>query len=96
MLSTPEGHDKPAKYPVMFRSADLVIVSKSDLLPLLDDFDPQYATRCLRELASVAPVMELSAKTGAGLDAWFGWIRDQRRAWVSQAASAPAAAGDSA
>ena len=93
LLSTPEGHDKPAKYPVMFRSADLVIVSKSDLLPLLDDFDPQYATRCLRELASTAPVMELSAKSGAGLDAWCDWLREQRQALSSQA-NAAAAAGN--
>jgi hydrogenase nickel incorporation protein HypB len=94
LLSTPEGHDKPAKYPVMFRSADLVVVSKSDLLPLLDDFDPQYATRCLRELASTAPVMELSAKSGAGLDAWCDWIREQRHALSTQEGAAAAAAGD--
>ncbi len=96
LLSTPEGHDKPAKYPVMFRSADLVLISKSDLLPLLDDFDPAYATRCLRELASEAPVLEVSAKTGAGLNDWVGWIRAEL-ARIRDAAgrSANAAAGDS-
>ena len=52
LLSTPEGHDKPAKYPVMFRAADLMLVTKSDLLPVLDDFDPAIAERCLRELAT--------------------------------------------
>ncbi len=40
LLSTPEGHDKPEKYPVMFRAADLVLITKSDLLAVLDDFDP--------------------------------------------------------
>ena len=75
LLSTPEGHDKPAKYPVMFRSADLVVISKADLLPVLEDFDPHYATRCLRELASVAPVLEVSAKNGAGLSDWLDWVR---------------------
>ena len=45
LLSTPEGHDKPAKYPVMFRAADLVLLTKSDLLAVLDDFDPAEALR---------------------------------------------------
>ncbi len=75
LLSTPEGHDKPAKYPVMFRAADLVLVTKADLLPVLDDFDPAYAESCLRELASEAPVVELSARKGTGLDAWLDWLR---------------------
>jgi hydrogenase nickel incorporation protein HypB len=74
LLSTPEGHDKPAKYPVMFRAADLVLLSKSDLLPVLDDFDPAVAHRCLQQLANPAPMMELSAKTGAGLQGWLGWV----------------------
>jgi len=74
LLSTPEGHDKPAKYPVMFRAADLVLLSKSDLLTVLDDFDPDVAQRCLQQLANPAPMMELSAKTGAGMQAWLGWI----------------------
>ncbi len=78
LLSTPEGHDKPAKYPVMFRGAELVIISKADLLPVLDDFDPAYATNCLRQLANTAPVLEVSAKTGAGIDAWLEWLHAQR------------------
>jgi len=75
LLSTPEGHDKPAKYPVMFRAADLVVIAKADLLPVLDDFDPEYATSCLRQLASQAPVMEVSARSGAGVNEWLGWVR---------------------
>ena len=74
LLSVPEGDDKPAKYPVMFRAADLVLLSKSDLLPILDDFQPDNARRHLRELASAAPVIELSAKNEDGLDAWFHWL----------------------
>jgi len=77
LLSTPEGHDKPSKYPVMFRSADLVVISKADLLPVLEDFDPDYATRCLRQLASIAPVLQVSAKTGTGIDAWLDWVRTE-------------------
>ncbi len=75
LLSTPEGHDKPAKYPVMFRAADAVLISKADLLPVLDDFDPSYAERCLRELASEAPVLEVSSKNGSGIAAWINWLR---------------------
>ena len=74
LLSIPEGDDKPAKYPVMFRAADLVLLSKSDLLPVLDDFQPDNARRHLRELASDAPVFELSAKNAAGMDAWVHWL----------------------
>jgi len=75
LLSTPEGHDKPSKYPVMFRAADLVVITKADLLPVLDDFDPEYATSCLRQLASQAPVLEISARSGAGVVEWIDWIR---------------------
>jgi hydrogenase nickel incorporation protein HypB len=77
LLSTPEGHDKPAKYPVMFRAADLVLISKSDLLPVLGDFDPSSAEDCLRQLASVAPVIELSARSGDGMAAWLDWLRER-------------------
>ena len=75
LLSTPEGHDKPAKYPVMFRAADLVLITKSDLLAVLDDFDPAEALACVRQLASVAPVVEISAKTGAGMQRWLDWVQ---------------------
>ncbi|MGB5607223.1 MAG: hydrogenase nickel incorporation protein HypB [Gammaproteobacteria bacterium] len=77
LLSVPEGDDKPAKYPVMFRGADLVLLSKIDLLPVLDDFQPEKAVRYLRELANPAPVYELSARNGAGMDQWLHWLREQ-------------------
>jgi len=75
LLSTPEGHDKPAKYPVMFRGAELVVISKADLLEVLDDFDPAYATDCVRQLANEAPVIKVSAKTGNGMAAWLEWVQ---------------------
>jgi hydrogenase nickel incorporation protein HypB len=75
LLSVPEGDDKPAKYPVMFRTADLVLLSKCDLLPVLDDFRPDNARRYLRDLASRAPVIELSAKNAAGMDTWIHWLQ---------------------
>ena len=77
LLSTPEGDDKPAKYPVMFRAADLVMISKADLLDVLDDFDPAKALAYLRQLANPAPLFELSAKTGAGMSLWVDWIRNE-------------------
>lgn len=77
LLSVPEGDDKPAKYPVMFRTADIVIISKSDLLPVLDDFDPENAKRYLRQLASTAPVIELSSKNKSGMPQWLDWISQQ-------------------
>lgn len=79
LLSVTEGDDKPAKYPVMFRAADLLLFSKIDLLPVLDDFKPVRAIEHLRRLASSVPVFEVSAKTGQGLDAWFDWLRAEVR-----------------
>ncbi len=77
LLSVTEGDDKPAKYPVMFRATDLMLLSKSDLLAVLDDFDPAKAEHYLRQLANAAPVIPLSAKTGDGLALWIDWLRKQ-------------------
>lgn len=77
LLSVTEGDDKPAKYPVMFRAADAVLMTKSDLLPILDDFDPVRAETHLRNLASDAPMIRLSARRGLGLEAWLHWLRSE-------------------
>jgi hydrogenase nickel incorporation protein HypB len=77
LLSTPEGDDKPAKYPVMFRAADLVLITKSDLLEVLDDFDPAAAERCVRDIANPAPIFNVSSKTGLGMDTWLDWVRQE-------------------
>jgi hydrogenase nickel incorporation protein HypB len=82
LLSVTEGDDKPAKYPVMFRAADLMLVSKTDLLAVLDDFDPASAERHLRNLANEAPVIDVSVKNTDSLDQWLDWLRrevDQHR-----------------
>jgi hydrogenase nickel incorporation protein HypB len=78
LLSTPEGDDKPAKYPVMFRAADLVLITKSDLLEVLGDFDPARAETCLRNLANTAPLLELSSRDGTGIDSWLSWLSSAR------------------
>jgi hydrogenase nickel incorporation protein HypB len=77
LLSVTEGDDKPEKYPVMFRIADHVLISKADLLPVLDDFDPNRARRAVEALAPGTPVSLVSAKTGEGMDAWIAWIEDR-------------------
>ncbi len=77
LLSVTEGDDKPAKYPVMFRASDLMLLSKRDLLAVLDDFDPAQARQHLRNLANPAPVIELSAKTGEGLQGWLDWLQQE-------------------
>jgi hydrogenase nickel incorporation protein HypB len=75
LLSVTEGDDKPAKYPVMFRAADAMLITKTDLLAVIDEFDPDRATRAFRELANEGPVLPVSAKTGVGLEAWLAWLR---------------------
>jgi len=80
LLSVTEGDDKPAKYPVMFRAADLMLLTKSDLLDVLDDFDTAKAERHLRELANPAAVMTLSARRPESLGPWLDWLRAAVRA----------------
>ena len=75
LLSVTEGDDKPAKYPVMFRAADLLLISKADLLGVIDDFDPDRCEKHLRNLANPAPVIRLSGRSGFGLADWLGWLR---------------------
>jgi hydrogenase nickel incorporation protein HypB len=76
ILSVTEGEDKPLKYPHMFRSATLMILNKTDLLPYLD-FDVGRVVANAREVNPDIEVLEVSARTGAGLDQWYGWIRRQ-------------------
>ena len=87
LLSVPEGDDKPAKYPVMFRTSDLVLISKCDLLPILDDFNPENAKKYLHDIASTAPVLELSSKDRSGMPQWLDWISQQiaeRQSYLEQ------------
>jgi len=77
LLSVTEGDDKPAKYPVMFRAADTMLITKSDLLPVLDDFNCDSARQHLRNLANPAPVMEVSAKSRRGFNSWISWLQQE-------------------
>lgn len=76
VLSVTEGEDKPIKYPHMFRSADLMILNKVDLLPHLD-FDVDRALSYARQVNPTIEVVQLSARSGEGLEDWYGWIRRQ-------------------
>ncbi len=87
LLSVPEGDDKPAKYPVMFRAADLVLLTKTELQPYFEDFDPQRVEVYLRNLASAAPLFALSAKQGQGMEQWCDWLRQQWRERIAQLAA---------
>ena len=84
LLSVPEGDDKPAKYPVIFRTADAVLMTKVDLLPHLQDFDPQQAERHVRALASAAPLLSVSVRQDEGLKPWLQWLRAQVAAQVAR------------
>ena len=77
LLSVTEGDDKPAKYPVMFRTADLVLLTKTDLAPVMDDFDAARAEAAVRALANAAPVIGLSARKAINLEPWLDWLRGE-------------------
>lgn len=90
LLAVTEGDDKPAKYPVLFRKADLVLLSKTDLLDALDDFAPDAAVRHIRELANPADVLQVSARRPVTLQPWLAWLEKRfaaRRAAATGAAS---------
>jgi len=77
ILSVTEGEDKPLKYPDMFHASELMILNKTDLLPYLD-FDVE---RCIEYAKRVNPdikIIQLSAKSGEGMDQWIDWISHKR------------------
>lgn len=78
LLSVTEGEDKPLKYPPMFHSADVALVTKSDLADAVD-FDRDAALAALNKVAHHAHVIELSSKTGEGMDAWCDEIVERAR-----------------
>jgi hydrogenase nickel incorporation protein HypB len=76
VLSVTEGEDKPAKYPLMFRECDALLLNKIDLLPYLD-YDKAAALHSIQQIHPGMPVFELSAKTGDGFDPWLAWLKEQ-------------------
>jgi hydrogenase nickel incorporation protein HypB len=74
IMSVTEGADKPLKYPHMFRTADLVVLNKVDLLPYVD-FDVAAWVAAARRARPGVAVLEVSATRGDGLEAWYEWVR---------------------
>jgi hydrogenase nickel incorporation protein HypB len=74
LLSVTEGDDKPSKYPVIFRASDLVVLSKMDLVGLLDDFEPQRARTALRELGLDTPMIHTAARRAPSIEPWLDWL----------------------
>jgi hydrogenase nickel incorporation protein HypB len=74
VISVTEGHDKPLKYPHMFAAAGLVVINKIDLVPYLN-FDLQTCLTFARSVNPGVEVLPISATSGAGVDAWYDWIR---------------------
>ncbi len=80
ILSVPEGHDKPLKYPLMFQVCDVVLVNKIDVLPYFD-FDMEKCVKYVHMRNPEAKVIPICAKTGEGMDAWADWLRGQVEEW---------------
>lgn len=76
ILSTPEGSDKPAKYPFMFKESAVMIINKIDLLPYVT-FDVEKAKRDALTLNRNLKIINLSCKTGEGMATWFEWLISQ-------------------
>ena len=81
ILSVPEGHDKPLKYPLIFTVCDVLLINKIDVLPYFDfDMDKVLAYAHMRN--PNLKVFPISAKTGEGMDAWCTWLRQQTEGWI--------------
>ncbi len=81
ILSVPEGHDKPLKYPLVFTVCDVLIINKIDVLPYFD-FDMEKVVEYAHRRNPNLKVFPISAKTGEGIDAVCEWLRDNVNAWI--------------
>ena len=82
ILSVPEGHDKPLKYPLIFQVCDALIINKIDVMPYFD-FDLEKVKEFAHMRNPDLKIFPISAKTGEGVDAWCQWLREQVRDWNS-------------
>ena len=80
ILSVPEGHDKPLKYPLMFQVCDAVLINKTVVLPYFD-FDMDLVKTYIHQRNPQAEIFPVSAKTGEGITAWTDWLYNQVKIW---------------
>ena len=80
ILSVPEGHDKPLKYPLMFQVCDAVLINKIDVAPYFD-FDFEKCTEYIRMRNPKAIIFPISAKTGEGIEAVADWLKEEVKNW---------------
>lgn len=80
ILSVPEGHDKPLKYPLIFQVCDALIINKIDVLPYFD-FDMEKVVEYAKMRNPRLEIFPISAKTGEGVDAWCDWLWENVRQW---------------
>lgn len=80
ILSVPEGHDKPLKYPLMFQVCDAVLINKIDVAPYFD-FDFEKCTEYIRMRNPKAVIFPISAKTGEGIGAVADWLKEEVKNW---------------
>lgn len=83
ILSVPEGHDKPLKYPLMFSVCDVVLVNKIDVLPYFD-FDMEKCREYVHMRNPDAKVIPICAKTGEGIEEWTEWLLQEVRLWTGR------------
>lgn len=74
VVSIAEGHDKPAKYPALFRTTQVTVLNKVDLMPYMD-FDESQFIADMRKLNPEMPILRVSCRTGEGIAEWVGWLR---------------------
>jgi len=86
LSSLPEGDDKPYKYPTMFSGADVVLINKVDLSPLLE-FDTDSFTKAVSGLNPHLKIFQVSCKTGQGLEDWSSWLQDEIKEMKSRQGS---------
>lgn len=82
ILSVPEGHDKPLKYPLIFTVCDALLINKTDVLPYFD-FDMDKVVEHAHRRNPKLEIFPVSAKTGEGMNAWCDWLRRQVKDWQS-------------
>ena len=81
ILSVPEGHDKPIKYPLMFSICDVLLINKIDVMSVFD-FDLEKCKEYVWRLNPNMKIIPICAKTGEGIQEWADWLREQTRAWI--------------